>query len=53
MAGRIILGILLALALLLAVLLTVPVKLRFSYEDGAPQLWVRYGPVRRRIFPAL
>ena len=48
MAGRIILGILLALALLLAVLLTVPVKLRFSYEDGAPQLWVRYGPVRRR-----
>lgn len=52
MAGRIILGILLALALLLAVLLTVPVKLRFSYEDGAPQLWVRYGPVRRRIFPA-
>lgn len=53
MAGRIILGILLALALLLAVLLTVPVKLRFSYEDGAPRLWVRYGPVRRQIFPAL
>ena len=52
MAGRIILGILLALALLLAALLTVPVKLRFSYEDGAPQLWVRYGPVRRQIFPA-
>ena len=51
MIGKIILGILLALLLLLAVALLIPVKVRFSYDQGDMALTVRYGPVRRRLFP--
>lgn len=28
-----------------------PADLRFSYEEGAPRLLLRYGPVRRQLFP--
>lgn len=51
MAGKIILWILLALVALFAVLLLIPVKIRASYEDGAPSLRVRYGPVKLQLFP--
>ena len=51
MIGKIILGILLALLLLLAVALLIPVKVGFSYDQGDMALTVRYGPVKRRLFP--
>lgn len=44
--------VLLALAALLIVFLQIPVKIRASYEDGAPLLWFRYGPLKLQLFPA-
>ena len=51
MVGKIILWILLGLLALLVLALLVPVKIRGSYEDGAPFLTVRYGPVKLQLFP--
>lgn len=51
MVGKIILWILLGLLALLAAALLIPVKIRGSYEDGAPFLYVRYGPVKIQLFP--
>lgn len=51
MAGKIILGILVGLAVLILLLLQIPVKIRASYQNGTPELLVRYGPIRRRLFP--
>lgn len=51
MAGRIILWVLLGLVLLIVALLQVPVKIRASYEDGAPLVRFQYGPLRRQLFP--
>ena len=46
MVGKIILWVLLGLLALLAAALLIPVKIRGSYEDGAPFLYIRYGPGR-------
>ena len=51
MVGKIILWILLGLLALLAAALLVPVKIRGSYEDGVPFLYIRYGPVKLQLFP--
>ena len=51
MAGKIILWVLLGLLALLAAALLIPVKVRGSYEDGNPFLYVRYGPVKVQLFP--
>lgn len=51
MIGKIILGILLALLLLLLIALLIPVKVRFSCDQGDMALTVRYGPVKLRLFP--
>ena len=50
-AGRIILGILLALLLLLVVVLLIPARVRFSYDRGEAALWIRFGPLKLQIFP--
>ena len=49
--GKIILGILLALLLLLLIALLIPVKVRFSCDQGDMALAVRYGPVKLQLFP--
>lgn len=60
--GKLILGILLGvlrgigvvllvLLVLLLILLLVRVQVRVAYEDGAPSLRVRYGPVKLQLFP--
>ena len=51
MVGKIILWVLLGLLALLAAALLIPVKIRGSYEDGAPFLYIRYGPVKLQLFP--
>ena len=51
MIGKIILWVLIGLLALLVILLLIPVRIRFRYEDGAPFLAVRYGPVRLQLFP--
>lgn len=51
MIGKIILWILLALLAALIVALLIPVKVRFSYDQGDMALTVRYGPVKLRLFP--
>ena len=51
MVGKIILWVLLALLLLIAGLLSIPVKVRGSYSEGAPFLHIRYGLVRLQLFP--
>ena len=51
MVGKIILWVLLALLLLIAGLLSIPVKVRGSYAEGAPFLHIRYGLVRLQLFP--
>lgn len=51
MAGKIILWVLLGLLALLTAALLIPVKVRGSYEDGNPFLYVRYGPVKLQLFP--
>lgn len=51
MIGKIILWVLIGLLALLVILLLIPVKVRFRYEDGAPFLAVRYGPVKLQLFP--
>lgn len=51
MIGRVILGILLALLAALVIGLAIPARVRFSYDQGAMALWVRYGPVRLQLFP--
>lgn len=51
MVGKIILWVLLGLLALLAAALLIPVKIRGSYEDGNPFLYVRYGPVKLQLFP--
>ena len=51
MVGKIILWVLLGLLALLAAALLIPVKVRGSYEDGNPSLYVRYGPVKIQLFP--
>lgn len=51
MVGKIILWVLLGLLALLAAALLIPVKVRGSYEDGNPFLYVRYGPVKVQLFP--
>lgn len=51
MAGKIVLGVLCALLLLLAVILLIPARVRFSFDRGALELWVRFGPVKLRLFP--
>lgn len=50
-AGRIILGILLALLFLLVVVLLIPARVRFSYDRGEAALWIRFGPLKLQIFP--
>lgn len=50
MIGRIILGILGILLLVLVIALLIPAQVRFSYEQGAIALWLRYGPVKLRLF---
>lgn len=49
MAGWIILGVLLAL---LAAVLLIPAALRATYEQGVLTVRVRWGPVRRTLWPA-
>ena len=49
--GKIVLGVLLTLLALLLVLLQIPVSVRFSYQDGAPEAALRYGPMRLSLFP--
>lgn len=51
MIGKIVLGVLLTLLALLLVLLQIPVSVRFSYQDGAPEAALRYGPMRLSLFP--
>ncbi len=51
MVGKIILWVLLGLLALLAAALLIPVKIRGSYKDGAPFLYIRYGPVKLQLFP--
>lgn len=51
MIGKIVLGVLLTLLALLLVLLQIPVSIRFSYQDGAPEAALRYGPMRLSLFP--
>ena len=51
MVGRVILGILLALLAALVIALTIPARVRLSYDQGALAVWVRYGPIRLQIFP--
>ena len=51
MVGKIILWVFLGLLALLAAALLIPVKIRGSYEDGTPFLYVRYGPVKLQLFP--
>ncbi len=51
MIGKIILWVLIGLLALLVILLLIPVKVRFQYEDGALFLAVRYGPVKLQLFP--
>lgn len=51
MVGKIILWVLLGLLALLAAALLIPVKIRGSYEEGTPALYVRYGPVKLQLFP--
>ena len=51
MVGKIILWVFLGLLALLAAALLIPVKIRGSYEDGTPLLYIRYGPVKLQLFP--
>lgn len=51
MIGRIILGILGVLLLVLVIALLIPAQVRFSYDQGAIALWLRYGPVKLQLFP--
>ena len=51
MVGKIILWVFLGLLALLAAALLIPVKIRGSYEDGTPLLYIRYGPVKFQLFP--
>ena len=54
MIGKILLGIvwvILGLLALIVLLLQVPVRARFSYEQGEMALWVKYGPIRLQLFP--
>lgn len=51
MVGRVIACILLVLLAALVIALTIPARVRFSYDQGALALWVRYGPVRLQLFP--
>ena len=51
MVGRVIACILLVLLAALVIALTIPARARFSYDQGALSLWVRYGPVRLQLFP--
>ncbi len=51
MIGKVILGVLAVVVLLLAAALMLPVRLRFSCEDGELRLSVRCGPVRVQLFP--
>lgn len=51
MIGKIVLGVLLTLLALLLVLLQIPVSVRFSYQNGAPEAALRYGPLRISLFP--
>ena len=51
MVGRVIACILLVLLAALVIALTIPARARFSYDQGALALWVRYGPVRLQLFP--
>ena len=51
MIGKIILWILLAFLAVLVLALLIPVKVRFSYDQGDLALAVRYGPVKIRLFP--
>lgn len=51
MVGKIILWVLLGLLALLAAALLIPVKIRGSYEEGNPLLYIRYGPVKLQLFP--
>lgn len=51
MLGRVILGVLLVLLAALVIALILPAHIRFSYDQGALALRVRYGPLRLQLFP--
>lgn len=51
MIGTILLAILGVLLLALAAALLIPAKVRFSYDQGEMALWIRYGPLKIRLFP--
>lgn len=51
MVGKIILGVLAALLLALLLLLQVPLRVRFHYDQGDLALGLRFGPVRYQLFP--
>lgn len=51
MIGTIILWILAVLLAALLVLLLLPASVRFTYDRGALTLGVRFGPVKRQLFP--
>ena len=51
MVGKIILCVLAGILLALILLLQIPVRVRASYDQGDPALWVRFGPVKIQLFP--
>lgn len=51
MVGKIILCILAALLLGIILLLQIPVRIRFRYEQGDMELTLRFGPVKLQLFP--
>lgn len=51
MIGKIILGILAGFLLLIVLILQIPVRVRFTYEQGDPTLRLRFGLVKYQLFP--
>ncbi len=51
MVGKIILGVIAGLLLLIVLLLQIPVRVRFSYDQGDMALRLRFGPVKLQLFP--
>lgn len=51
MIGKVILAAFAALLLALILILQVPLRVRFRYDQGDLALWLRFGPVRCQLFP--
>ncbi|MDE7260941.1 MAG: hypothetical protein K2N78_02600 [Oscillospiraceae bacterium] len=51
MVGKIILGVIAGLLLLIVLILQIPLRLRFAYDQGDMSLAVRFGPVKLQLLP--